>query len=562
MIGLISKGDSEVLANSGFIKNAVFYKDMLAFYDAYSKLLSLEADEIPNYCKVGKGNLCLEGICLFMKNYQSELGFESVKLTLGYLKVLYYTIASYSDGKNFPDRKIIEQEFRTYKDASKQMADVAEKQIAEADAKYKQSKAEHDDLKRKYASRLVSARIVEGLFVVFLVLGFMSAMVVMSFYFMNKLSILVASLVAAGVFVVLIGISIGLKVLSKKLDRSAGDLAYTLQNKKRVKDTDYAQVVKAKDGLNRIVSERQEFKYNFSKILAEYRKPIKFEKVIKLAKEYRLLSYNVKLDVIALFENHENEVRSMLSDLSKASKFSDMKAMTEIYKKINEYDWFKYNSQLILEFIRNFSAVAEKTFEWKLDINGVKVDPFGIDVKKLAKEQIVYLKSRDDLFVSAPLDKFMNTNLVKNENILTFESKATPEAIRELKSQYISHFFDYDSTKKYNNLFYDKKLSGNAKISSDIIEDNSIIPTFAWLKIKCAECKLGMNNASSATIAQIEKIVEGYEGGTPYVVDKLNVVVADNEDISPFAGALAEDLENFGVKYTYGEATFIGYRLS
>ena len=36
MFNLIKEEDYDVLANSNFAKNAIFYKDMLAFYDAYT----------------------------------------------------------------------------------------------------------------------------------------------------------------------------------------------------------------------------------------------------------------------------------------------------------------------------------------------------------------------------------------------------------------------------------------------------------------------------------------------------------------------------------------------
>ena len=62
---------------------------MLAFYDAYENLMSQNVSKLPAYC-YKKGQFYLEGICLFFKDYASELGFESVRLSLEYLKILYY----------------------------------------------------------------------------------------------------------------------------------------------------------------------------------------------------------------------------------------------------------------------------------------------------------------------------------------------------------------------------------------------------------------------------------------------------------------------------------------
>lgn len=562
MVGLISNDDIKVLGGSGLIKNAVFYKDIFAFYDAYVNLLSLDADDIPNYCKLAKGRLCLEGICLFMKTYASELGFESAKLTLGYLKVIYYTIASYSESGEFPDRKLIEHEFKAYRDASEKMTADANNQIETANAKFKVSKADFDKHSKKYAESIVSARVLDGLFIVFLILGFMSAMVCFAFYFTNKLSLTISAISAVCLLVVLVGLSILFKVLSKRLERSSGDLAYILQNKKKVKDADQTELNKVKDNLNRILGERYEFKNSFARVLASYRKPLLFEKVAKIAKEYRLLSYNIKLDVISLFQSQEAETKAIINEIIHINKNEGHKLLSEIYEQIDAKDWLKFNNEVRIEFVKKFIEIASKNFEWKLDINGEKKDPFDIDAKKLAKEQIVYLKSKNDLFITSSLDKFLNTNLVKNEKILFLEGTATPETLRELKTQYISHFYDYASTKKYNNLFYDKKLAGNPKISDEIIEQSAKIPTLVWLKIKAIENRLMMGNASSSTIHQLENIISGYEGGKTVELETLSVVVAEKEEGSSIIDIYAEDLENFGVKYTYGENTFIGFRIA
>ena len=81
MFQIIKSEDSKVLSSSGFVKNAIFYKDMFAFYDAYEKLTTDFKKSLPNFCFEKKKEFCLEGLCLAMKMYASELGFETVKLT-------------------------------------------------------------------------------------------------------------------------------------------------------------------------------------------------------------------------------------------------------------------------------------------------------------------------------------------------------------------------------------------------------------------------------------------------------------------------------------------------
>ena len=122
MAPLIDKDDYKVMKNTKFVKNAVFYKDMFAFYDAYTLILNSEKTKLPNYCFLLNGNYCLEGICLLMSDYASELSFESLKLSLDYLKTIYYTIASFSDDENLPEKSVIEEEFEMYKKASEELA--------------------------------------------------------------------------------------------------------------------------------------------------------------------------------------------------------------------------------------------------------------------------------------------------------------------------------------------------------------------------------------------------------------------------------------------------------
>ena len=50
MANLINKNDKDVVASAGFIKNAIFYKDMLAFYDAYKQLMEQKVTKLPSYC--------------------------------------------------------------------------------------------------------------------------------------------------------------------------------------------------------------------------------------------------------------------------------------------------------------------------------------------------------------------------------------------------------------------------------------------------------------------------------------------------------------------------------
>ena len=48
MFSLIKSDDKKVMANSRFVKNAVFYKDLFAFFEAYEKLMAEDKKKLPN----------------------------------------------------------------------------------------------------------------------------------------------------------------------------------------------------------------------------------------------------------------------------------------------------------------------------------------------------------------------------------------------------------------------------------------------------------------------------------------------------------------------------------
>ena len=108
MFKLLKSEDKFVLDNANFAKNAILYKDMLCFYEAYSQIQENQ-DKLPNFCYIKNNVLCLEGVCLLMKMYATEFKFETLKLTLDYLKVLYFAIASYAENDDV-DREIIIKE--------------------------------------------------------------------------------------------------------------------------------------------------------------------------------------------------------------------------------------------------------------------------------------------------------------------------------------------------------------------------------------------------------------------------------------------------------------------
>lgn len=565
MVKLISNSDNKVMQNSSFVKNAVMYKDMFAFYDAYEKLVGSGADNMPNYCCYKDKSLCLEGICLFMKDYSSELGFESVKLTLDYLKVIYYTLAGYSkDGKNMPERSVIEKEFEQYIKASESSQKSLMKEFEEKNKVYKKSKGEFDKLMTNYSHKFVVSKVLDGLSVVLLILFLMSAMVTFSFYILNKLTLLVAVICSAALTVVAFVCFFLLKHVSKNIERVAGDFAYEIQTKKKNKNADFAELVKVKKKLSRIMSEKYEFNHNFSNEIGKYYKSVGFDALLAKAVEYKLLSYNKKMDIVNLFESQEEEIVETKNEIhlisNTASSSSDK--LAAVYSKICTKDWLYYSNEVRFEFLKKFNAVSQKTHEWKLSVGNLLIDPFGMNLKKLSKEQVSYLKSKNDLFVSMSIDKLLTTNLIKSDRVLELETATDAENIYNLKMEYISHFYDYEKTKNYNNLFYGKTFNENTKVTDEIIENYSKIPSLVCMDLKQIESNIGLSNADSSAVKKISEIVGEYETTNQVKIDKVQVIAMREEvgstvDITDFAQRLGD----YGIEYHFGDTKFVGYKL-
>ena len=563
MAPLIDKNDYKVMKNTKFVKNAVFYKDMFAFYDAYSFIANLKPAKLPNYCVLKNNKLSLEGICLVMQNYSSELGFESLKLTLEYLKVLYYTIASYSNNEFMPEKKLIEDEFNAYKNASEELSRSERAKYEEKLKEYQNVKSDFDKTSSEYAKKIIGSRISSGLAVVLLILSFFAGMFPFVFYYFEMLSFVLTCVTAGACVVVGFAVYMLLKKYSEKLESDSSGLLYVIQNKKKAKNQAYDAMNEFKARYAKIASEKYGYNNSFSKEIQKFSSKLSMEEVLKKASEYKLLSYNFKVDIETLFINQENEVNQVLSRIESADRASDyQKYLAECYSNIKSKDWLYYNNQIRLAFIKKFAEISEKTFNWRLELSGEKINPFGINIKEMAKEQVTFLNSEDSLFISASLDSLLKNNYIKSLSWLKLKNLNNSVAIKNAKAEFMLHFFDYDKTKIYDNLFYDKKLSDGAKISNDIIESTQKIPTFIYATLKLAERYAGIENCDFEIISKITSDISEKESkisGT-----KQEDVLVINESNIDYPDFECDSTEDFGeyIKYNIGGSSFIGYKFT
>ena len=561
MANLINKNDKDVISSAGFIKNAVFYKDMLAFYDAYNNLMQQKVSSLPSYC-YKKGTYYLDGICLMFKDYASELGFESVRLSLDYLKVLYYTIASYSTDGSLPEREILVNEFNVYKNASVELAVSSSTELEEAKLKYNESKKDYEKSLNGYSRNLVYARLAEGFATVLLVLTVMVAMLSYTCYFLGKFTMVQSTIGAIIVLVVGFTIFGLLRFFAKRKQSTANGINYSIQAKKKKKENEELEYTKVLEKFNKINSEKYEYNSSFANELKKFAKTLDFKEVLDKANDYKMLSYNMKLDLNNLFVTQEQEIKEIIEVINSVTNpETSEKDFERIYNEILSKDWLYFNNEVRFEFIKRMADVSEFTYNYTVKHKNKKINPFGISVKTLSKEPIVYLKSNDDLFISATLDKFLNTRYIKNTKTLELKGLKSSDALKRVKMEFASHFFDYDGTIKYNNLFHATKLHDGIKIPADIIENNRKVPTYVYMKLKLIEARLGLSNSEASTIKQLASFIEKFEETGEFDKMEISADLTQDEKSSVTAESCTYEDLGYAVKYTFEDGSFIGYRL-
>lgn len=562
MFSLIKTEDKKVMANSRFVKNAVFYKDLFAFFETYEQLMEKDKKSLPNFCVLPNGKYCLEGICLFMKLYASEFGFETLRLSLDYLKVIYYTIAGYSEDGKTVDKTIIEREFNEYKKASVKVVAEAKKEIEKSQNEYKAKKDKFDKFANKHARNLVVSKFYGAFKIVAFVLAFFVAMLPFTFHFLGKISMTTA-IVSAGIALVCgLGMSLLFKLLANKTETASNDAAYTLQMLKKEKDAAFLEFKEKRNRANKIVSEKYEYLHSFSEVLDLFSSKLNFDETMEKASEYRLISYNVVNDIKKLFASQQKDVFDVCHEVA-AISFSENanRDLTNLYERITESDWLYFNNEVRFSFLKKFVEVSEKNHVWTINIGESKFSPFGVDIRSIAKEEVAYLNSKDELFVASSIDKFLDTKYAKELKTFELKGNTNAELLKTIKAEYIDHFYNYDSVKNFNNLFYDQKFAEGVKVTDEILNENQKIPTHAYLKIKLLESNIGLGNSESSAIKQIVSEIEGV------VVDDEGedaLLVYDESDITypEFECENVEDIDDSSVKYTHDGKDVVGYKLA
>ncbi len=568
MVKLLNLKDDKVLKDISVIKNVAFYRDLLAFYDAYKNLLERDVSELPNYC-FWNGSYCLEGICLFIKDYSFELGFESLKLSLEYLKYLYFYIASFSEGGYIPSRLIFEREFEDYKSKINDGVQNSEEERCKLEREYTEVSSLYYSNFNKNLKNKTLEHTFNVLSIFFLILGIFCVIAPFTFYFLNSLELVFACIISLGCVAVGITLFLIFKKLSHIYDATENGTAYEVKSSKNFKDDKLNTLRELIFEIGKMHSEKYDAEHNIFELVFGKDK-LTFDEILEKAKEYSVLSYNIKRDCLIIFNSQTEEINKTLNQINKYVELADAnKYLSEIYLNVKQKDWLYYNGLIRYSFISKFIEYAEKTYEWELALPEEKT-PFNLDIKAIAKEKIAFLKNQDALFISSSIDKFSTSSYLKNQNIFKLKKDLSIKEFYSIKLSYITKFYDYEKIKSYNNLFYDKRIGEGARVPEKIIKNYAKVPTLILIRLKVLSASIGQDNTDNAKLQKIchDLFVADYElleNLQPIKTKQDEVKIEVNINSEPRTVYECEEIEEYGefvVKYIIDGKVINGYKIT
>lgn len=556
MFKLLKSEDKSVLNNSSFVKNAVLYKDMLCFYEAYSQIMK-NKDKLPNFCYSKGKEVCIEGICLLIKMYATEFKFETLKLTLDYLKVLYFAIASYAENDEV-DREIIIKEFDDYRMASIKYCD-EQKELVES--KQKVVAVKNKEIKKnlqKSQEVLKNGKILSIVSIVLFALSVLSiAVPVLVANYKPDNRVLVWSL--AIIPVVGFIVSIVFKLVSRKLINTSHDISFHIQTLKKNNEEDSRELSILQSKYYKVFCEKYEYKTCFPEIFSRYTKVLSISEILAKARKYKMLSYNIVYDIGRLFKSQQREIKNIVEAIESISFGGDFKQeFSDIYLKICDQDWLYYNAEIRLNFLKKFTDISEKDYDWKLDINGKRVSPFDVDIRELSREVVAFSSEKDIKLISAPLAEFVKTNYFKNQDNLNFNNGYSIEELKKVKANYLEHFYRFDVLSKLSNVFYDKKENQKLKNIDFPIAEMERVPTLVSLKLKLIENLTGLGNSDANVIKTISESL--FKDASQDAIE-LTSLTEDDIDYPKFTAEKMEEFEEYYVYEVSGQKK-IGYKVN
>ena len=554
MFILLNQNDKNVLKGSNFVKNAIFYKDMLSFYNAYTLIME-HKEQLPNFCFLKDDEICLEGVCLLMKMYATEFKFETLKLTLDYLKILYFAIASYAE-EDSVEIGVLVSEFDEYRLASEKYCDEQKASVIAQSGELKKAEKQVQVKSKKIISMESWSKGLKISAWVLLVLSILS--ITFPILIVSKATTNVVEL-----WVSIAGTMLGFALVviclitSRKLKIHAEDLAFSVQNDKKELNLKAEEFNKVQAQFHRVFCEKYEYSMYFSELFSKFVDELSIDEILNKAGEYKLLSYNVIYDINRLFKSQQKEIDLMISEIESISRTSDYhNEFVDLYSRIVAQDWMYYNPEVRYHFLKKFTDIAEREHCWKLDIDGNKVNPFDVDVKGLSREKIAFAENENMKLISSTLSDFIKTSYFRNFEDLNFNAEYSTELFKKVKSNYLMHFYNADVLECEKAVFYDSKNNRKIPLQKEPLSQVAKIPTLVGMKLKLIEKSTGLGNSDAKVIKTIASSIF-----TDFIDDTFESVALREEDID-YPKFTASKVENFDdrIEYTVGDRKIIGYK--
>lgn len=546
MIRLIKKADSKIVSELKFDENAAFFKDALAFYDAYSQLSNRSRSELPNFCFSGDNKLLLDGMCLLIKELAAEFPFASLHLSVDYLKILYYYIASLSGTGEFPERKVIEDRFSKY---SEFMADEYKKCALQSETASHVGGESEETSEAPAASEKKSdaAHSSRGAVISL----FVAAAIVMVLY-----GVMVGLHVSSKIGIPSIAVHLSLPLLAAALAVTAIVLATCSRSRNFQKVTERKTLVEKKAAPKfpvvpaKLASEYYETQSKFETDFSGLGFSRLKEQLAEITQN-KVLSYNLKHDIKVFEEKYDAEIAEEITKLSAPDcNFSD------------EYKNICSKPHLIGSKLIRFSLICEllsrRGHAWTL--TGGE-NPFGVDLKKLCSESVGYVGD-DNLIYTLPLDYVSGSSVFKS---MTKSNAQSAEELYTQKYNLACHFVDTVKSGDANNKAFHK---GNKPLTEDMLKNIiafSRIPTLPMMKQKLAAFHFGLENSNRKEIEVIMKEIIKNENETPDEDDDdiIPELIIDEFNYVPFEDELDKiiDIDEISAKCVYGDKDIIGYKV-
>lgn len=548
---LINQSDKNLMDNVELVKNATFYKDLLAFYDAYIEITSRAKQDLPNFCFVND-RLLLDGLCLLIKDLASEFKFSTLNLSIDYLKILYFSMASFAKDSQFPERETIVEDMNQHKKACQAVIEKNNELVEKKSEEYLQFNTEYDLINNKIKNIEKNKNTKKSLL-------FLSALVLISsviFATINltllKISTVLVTIICLVVVVALVLVCIVLLKSLKNLKGTEQSIRAQFEKLEKKQNQINASINDDTNSLNRLISELYEYNNNLSEKIYKLSSHGLTSKILLVA-ENKMLSYNMQYDVNLLSKKQDEEISQIVSELENKNA-----NLIKIYSKISE-KYFIYNNNYVrYKFISRFWKSAIKSHNYMVEINGEKKYPFDINLKSLLGETVLVKSKGNKKLTALPFEYLNSSNLFEKEKLKRIENAKSVTELKQIKKEYSLFFYDKNKEEEIQKCFDEGADSLN-------LINYSQIPMILEIEEKLRGADMNLENSKSNNII---KTIEGINKNLTTQVEDSSIevfpdIIIDEYNYSPIEEEFDEikDINDYAVKCKLGDKEIIGFKI-